>query len=205
MGRIPRRLALEGTADELAVQKAGFDALFDGRAPTPEELGSAAGLDAQRTGVALEAMLEKESLMVTDDGRIDGIAGVTARPTRHQLTVEGRTVHTWCAFDSVGIPAALEATATARTTCGECGREIEVHVTDGAIEPGGLWGFLPTLSDDGGFRLISTFCSRANLFCDGDHLERWYEAAGRPDGEAYTIDELADIGRATWVHCRRSP
>lgn len=201
MERMPERLALEGPPDELVVQKAGFDALLAGRVLNVNELAAAAGLDVPRTHAVLDALAAKESVMVADDGDVDGIAGVTVRSTRHEMTIDGRTVHTWCAFDAVGIPAALDADAVARTTCGRCGTEIEVCVADGVIDSDGPWGFLPTLHDDG-LRLISTFCSRANLFCDRDHLDQWYEHAGRPDGEAYTLAELGDIGRATWAHCR---
>lgn len=200
MNRPSMNLPLDGDADALAVQRVGLDALRRGDVLTPTELGSRAGLDPQRVNEVVAALLRRESVTVTDEGRIDGIAGLTVRPTRHQLTIDGQLSHTWCAFDSVGIPAALGMNATAVTSCGHCQDRIEVQFTAGKTASTEMWGWLPALGSDK-TQLITEFCSAADLFCSRDHLDRWYVAAGRPEGEALPIEDLMEAGRATWAHC----
>lgn len=182
------------------MQAAGFAALRNGEVLTVSELGFRAHLEAGRAEAASERLLGRGALLVTDDGRIDGIAGLTIRPTRHELTIDGTATHTWCAFDSVGIPAALGVDAVARTTCGHCGSPIEVTFTAGATRDTGLWGWMPALDPDER-ALIANFCSKADLFCSRDHLDVWYESAGRPAGDPCTMEELLEMGRATWEHC----
>jgi hypothetical protein len=57
-----------------------------------------------------------------DDGTIVGMDGLTTRRTRHGLVLDGVELWTWCAYDIVGIAAALEAEAIGRTRYGACER-----------------------------------------------------------------------------------
>jgi hypothetical protein len=65
-----------------------------------------------------------------DDRRLVGIHGVTLRPTRHRFMHDGRNQHTLCAYDSIGIPAALRLDATAHTNCPSCGASLAVDIGD---------------------------------------------------------------------------
>ncbi len=195
-----RCLPLDGDDDELALQAAGFAAIRKTEILTPTELGFRAHMEAGRAEAASERLLSRGSLLVTDDGRIDGIAGLTLRPTRHEMIIDGHSTNTWCAFDSVGIPAALGVDATARTACGHCGSPIEVSFTAGATRPSELWGWIPAL-DPNERALIANFCSKADLFCSRDHLEAWWNDQGRPAGDPCPMEELLEMGRATWEHC----
>jgi hypothetical protein len=111
-------LLCEGLSDvafELAA--AGFGALWDGRAVRPEELVPGRAARVRRTALELAGRGRAE---LDDDGRLVGIHGLTLRPTQHAFVHAERTHWTWCAFDSVGIPAALGVDAEARTTCPAC-------------------------------------------------------------------------------------
>jgi alkylmercury lyase len=195
-----RTSPLDGHRDELAVQRAGLAAIRAGQHLTVTELGRAAGLGPTRAQGVIDRLLARQAATVTD-GFVDGIAGLTTRPTKHTLTIDGDDRHTWCAFDAVGIPAALGLDAIATTRCGHCHATIVVTFIAGHAPAAEPWGWLPTL-DRGGNRLIDEFCSAADLFCNRDHLEQWHSRAGSPAGEAHPLDELVDIGRAVWHHCR---
>ena len=132
---------------------------------------------------------------------MDGIAGLTTRPTKHTLTIDGHERHTWCAFDAVGIPAALGLDAVVATRCGYCSAPIDLRFNAGRTDPAESWGWLPAL-DRCGNQLIDEFCSTADLFCSRDHLDQWHSAAGSPPGEAHALGELVQIGQAVWDHCR---
>lgn len=197
---VARCSPLDGDDDELALQAAGFAALLEGAPVTAAELGRAATIGVERAEAARDRLLARETLLATEDGRIDGIAGLSLRPTRHELELDGTSIHTWCAFDSVGIPAAFEADATARTDCGHCGAAIEVRFEAGLTGDTEHSGWMPELDPDE-TALITNFCSKADLFCSRAHLDDWYEASGRPNGDPCSMGELLEMGRVTWQHC----
>src|SRR5699024_10312729 len=140
--------------------------------PTAAELALPARLDVRRAEAAASRLSARETLLVTDENRIEGIAGLTLRPTRHRLTYDGTATHTWCAFDSVGIPAALGVDATATTDCGHCGAAIEIELRAGEVGATERWGWMPALDPDE-TALITNFCSKADLFCSREHLDAW--------------------------------
>lgn len=183
---------------EVAVRRAGFVALLEGRPLTVLELVAASGLPEDVVAATIGTLVAAGRATVAPDGRLDGIAGLTRRPTRHAIArPAGRRLHTWCAFDAVAIPAALGWTATALTTCGACGADLAVAVADG--EPvGEAWGWLPPGDCE---HVLRDFCSSADLFCDRSHLDAWRSAAGDPPGERHPLAALADLGRTAWADC----
>src|SRR5437868_1820615 len=87
------------------------------RAARPEELLRGRGARARRAAIELA---ERGGAHLDHDGRLVGVHGLTLRPARHSFAHTGRTHWTWCAFNSVGIPAALGIDAEVRTTCPAC-------------------------------------------------------------------------------------
>ncbi len=173
-----------GPARGLAVR--GFVALWRGERP---------GVGALTDDAAMvEALVAGGRLEVDEDGLLVGVHGLVARPTAHRIEHPGGLVHTWCAFDAVGIPAALAIDAAAVTSCPACGTALRVVVRAGVPQDKGrhrLW--LP-----GGecAHLVEDFCRHANLYCDADHLASVVRA-GTP-GTAVTVTEAAAMGRAAW-------
>lgn len=112
--------ALPG-ARTLAVK--GFAALWRGDQPHMAELGvDRAVSDTQVRAGRLE---------IDAADRLVGVHGLVARETPHRIEHAGGVVHTWCAFDAIGIPAALGIDATAVTTCPACGAELRVTLRNG--------------------------------------------------------------------------
>jgi Alkylmercury lyase len=133
-------------------------------------------------------------LELDDDGILVGVHGLVARPTAHRIEHAGRSIHTWCALDAIGVPAALALDATAITACPRCGVEMRVALLGGepSAEPDlRLW--LP-----GGpcSHLIDDFCRYANLYCSPEHLAS-VVPADQP-GQAVDVAAAAAIGRTTW-------
>ncbi|MBI4884143.1 MAG: hypothetical protein HY826_08820, partial [Actinobacteria bacterium] len=54
----------------------------------------------------------------------------SAVPTDHQVHAAGRTWFANCAWDAVGICAALHSDGHIETTCADCAEPIEVEVRD---------------------------------------------------------------------------
>ena len=60
----------------------------------------------------------------------------------HRLVLAGVRLHTWCAADAVGISAVLGKTAHVTTSCGSCGRRLQIDPYRGELErvpAGALW------------------------------------------------------------------
>jgi len=72
-----------------------------------------------------------------EDGRVSGAAGLSLTTGPHRIALEGHDIRTWCAFDSIGIAAALGADATIRTDCAVCGTAIALETHAGLRRPTG--------------------------------------------------------------------
>lgn len=130
------------------------------------------------------------------DNRIVGVHGITRTRTRHQMTHGAGRHHTWCAFDAVGIPAAMGIHAIAETACPRCDVPIAIHIVDG--EPRDAKTTLVWLPSDPGAHLIEDFCSKSNVFCSSDHLDEWLDGSPR-HGHIVSLTEAAALGRSTWA------
>ena len=175
---------------------AAFDRLRAGRPVAATALAQDLDTPIADIGTALAAQAAIGRVELDDHGDVVGAHGITLLPTPHTFTAGEAPVHTWCALDAIGIPAAGGDDATVTTSCGHCGERITVTITAGEPINGGdvvLW--LPTAPCD---NLRQQFCPHANLFCNQQHLGQWHEQAGEPEGRALTLAETAAIGRQSW-------
>lgn len=124
------------------------------------------------------------------------LGGGTSISTAHSLRLPNAEMHTWCALDAVGIPAALGLTATVATRCPQCGERITVDVNDGAaVAAGSVTLFCPTGQCD---NVRADFCSVANLFCSPTHLSQWRADNPSAMGESLDLIAAVDLGHAMW-------
>jgi Alkylmercury lyase len=184
-GDLPADAGVSATGRHLRV--AGFVALWRG-----ERLSVADLTDDMAT---VEALVLGGRLELDDHGVVVGVHGLAARPTPHRIEHAGGVVHTWCALDAIGIPAALALDAAAVTTCPACGAALRVTFDAGVpANDGDLRLWLP-----GGrcTHLVEDFCRHANLYCTADHVASKV-APGTP-GWAATVADAAGIGRVDWA------
>ena len=184
-----------GTMPEttLAVRRAAFRRLLSGHPVDLETVADEAGLS---TDAALEAvdLIVSVGMAELEAGMIVGMDGLTTRRTRHGLNLDGVELWTWCAYDIVGIAAALGAEAVGRTQCGACGRSIEVVIREGEPESTAV-GWLP---DESCSNVMAEFCPSALLFCSRAHLDEWRTGRATAPGAALDIENLAERGRTFW-------
>lgn len=129
-----------------------------------------------------------------DDDRLLGVYGLTLKPTEHRLTLADTTFFVWCAFDSVGIPAALKRSAEVSSLCAHCGHELDFTIDTGT--PPGLpvvISWLPQRCDS----VRDEFCPTVNFYCDEAHY-RAATTSGSSASSFLTLEEAAAIGRANW-------
>jgi hypothetical protein len=94
-----------------------------GRAPTADEVGSGAN-DAWRR-------LHDEHAVVLDaQGELLMANPFSAVPTQHRVNADGRDWYGNCAWDAIGICAALHADGRIDSTCPDCDEPIAFAVHD---------------------------------------------------------------------------
>jgi len=123
------------------------------------------------------------------------VHGLARRLTPHRIEHHGEVVHTWCALDAIGIPAALAIDASAVTQCPTCRATLTVTLAQGEPQP--LPGAVLSYPEVRCGHLVHDFCTEANLFCSLDHLQR--RVATGPAGAVMTVDEVAEVGREIWA------
>jgi DNA-binding transcriptional ArsR family regulator len=182
--------------DVLVVRRVAFSALRRSERLDPEQLTHRTGLDPAAPELALRwlddaGLVEKDA----DDNLVD-IAGLTLESTKHQLDFDRQFLHTWCAVDAVGIPAALSLDAHVTTACEYCGASLALDIHHG--EPpfsSPLRGWIPPTECD---NARAEVCPLANLFCSEEHLNEWRVSAGNPKGQPADLARFAALGRQEW-------
>jgi alkylmercury lyase len=167
------------------------------------------GLDylARSTGFGLAAVRDLTAnlaaggwLDLDDASHITGAAGLSLATGPHGLTLRGTPFRTWCAYDALGIAAALEADALVDTVCGQCGKAIRIKFHGGVPDRAGperLW------LADGGDDLRGSFCTPTVLLCGDAHGAAWAQAqAGR--GRLLDVAEGALQGCSEWAGCAQA-
>lgn len=182
-----------------AVQYHGLASLLDGAPLAAAEIAELSGLPLTDIEGGIHALISAGRIDL-DEERVVGVGGLTLNTTVHALRLPNAEMHTWCALDAVGIPAALGLTATVETRCAQCDERIAVDVADGAATAAGhIVLFCPTGQCD---NVRADFCSAANLFCSSAHLSDWRAANPSAIGEELDLNATAELGHAMWGRYR---
>lgn len=167
---------------------------------TITSLAATTGLSQRVVRDVVDALVSVGAAELDGKERVIGMHGLTTRSTRHRLVLDGVALHTWCAIDAVGIPAAVEVDAIVRTTCEHCGELAEIEIRGGrAPEEIGyvLWFPFSACS-----HVVSEFCTQANLYCSEAHITAWRAANGKPDGQVLSLAQAQEFGRLNWSDVR---
>jgi hypothetical protein len=90
----------------------GFALLLRHRRPVElTEVAEVTGLGAEAAGKAVAKLAGAGWLDLDDSGRVAGAAGLSLATGPHGLTLGDTPFRTWCAYDALGIAAALKADA----------------------------------------------------------------------------------------------
>jgi hypothetical protein len=180
------------------LRQAGFALLLRDREPIDVgDLAAAIGIDAGAAGAAVTTLAEAGWLDLDDTGRVIGAAGLSLAIGPHRLTLGDAPFRTWCAYDSLGIAAALGVEASIETNCGQCGAPINLAIRGGVPERAGpelLW------LAEGGAELRGSFCTPTVLLCGEAHGAAWARAQSG-HGALLDLAEGARRGGAEWAGC----
>lgn len=165
------------------------------------------------------ALLDRQGRIRRDQTEaVTGSHGLSLTPTPHELLLEQRSGHarrywTWCAWDAVGILAALNASGRIHSASPSTGAPIQLHFHHGQPsdpEPGLVVFFAdtdccaPASGADNGSEycgpgsVIDDWCPLVNFFEHAEAARAW--AAGHGvRGTAVPLAEATRRGKDAWT------
>jgi alkylmercury lyase len=183
--------------------------LADGHAVSAEDVARLAG-DLGDPTTLVHALAAFGMADVDDQGGITGMI-VTHTPTRHRLETRGHTVYTWCAVDTLFVPAVLGRDATVRSTCPVTRDSIHLEVgADGVraaspestyvsfvapgVTPGVSGGCGAGASDLTGVE--GAFCANANFFASERAADAWLQ--DHPGAAVVPLADGFELAKRIW-------
>jgi alkylmercury lyase len=138
-------------------------------------------------------------------GNIVGIAGLSLNEHPHRLSVDGRGMSTWCALDTLFLPALLGRAAAVESYSPVTREPIRLRVSPERVEQASPAGAVLSMVTVGQDRramtsvqaLWSAFCCHVHFFASREEAERW--AADRDDIAVLSIEEGFELGRRLWA------
>lgn len=100
------------------------------RLPTADEIASHMGFPASDIEAAF-ARLQAQRLLFIEPataGRIRMAPPFSGVPTQHRVEASGKSYFANCAWDALGIPAALHVPAVVHSRCGQSGEPLRLEV-----------------------------------------------------------------------------
>ena len=157
-------------------------------------MAAAAGLPEARVA----AELDRWPLAFRDErGDVIGYAGLTVRQMgEHRVHVDGRSLSTWCAYDTLFLPELLGQTVGVTSRCPTTGTQISLTVGAGGVrdlQPAeAVVSFLApdTVFDDS---VIQSFCQYVHFFACEDAAATW--TSTHEGTFAIPVDDAFEVGR----------
>jgi hypothetical protein len=109
----------------------------DGRPPTTTETAGAFDRDEPEIADAYRRLHDAHALVLFPDTTEVWMANPFCfAPTPHRVTAAGREWAGTCAWDALGIPAALHGDGSIASTCACCGEPVALEVRGGELVEG---------------------------------------------------------------------
>ena len=116
--------------DETRVKVAVYRLFAEtGRRPDPDEVARRAGVERARVLEAYQTLRTQRLLLLEADGATIRMAPpFSGVPTQHRVEVEGIEYFANCAWDALGVPAALHRPGRVRSRCEQSGEPLDLAV-----------------------------------------------------------------------------
>ncbi|MER9876400.1 organomercurial lyase [Mesorhizobium sp. M0195] len=174
--------------------------LAKGRAVDTAQLGRALGISTAEAYALLQRDSIKPFAYFDDRGRVLGFGGLATAPMHHSFEVDGRTLSTWCAWDSLFIPEILGRPARVMSPDPESGEVVRLVVTPDRIESvepyKAVVSFVLPDADVFGTsaaNVMAKFCHFIFFFASRSSGERW--VASRPGTFLYSLDDAFALAK----------
>jgi hypothetical protein len=100
-----------------------------GVAPSADDVAAELGLEHDEVAAIFRRLHDAHALVLEPDSTaIRMLNPFSCVPTQHRVEAGGRSWFANCAWDALGIPAALGVDGHVSSTCPDCGEQIEIEV-----------------------------------------------------------------------------
>lgn len=174
--------------------------LARGEPVSPTQLGRALGTDTDEAAGYLTDSSLSFAVYSNQEGSALGFFGLSTVPTDHRLVVNGRTLWTWCAVDTLFLPALLDVTASVESKDPVTGVPITLTVSPTTIdsvdpEPTVVSVNSPrSWETTSATRLIVTACHYIHFFVSPDSGRRWTDT--HPDTVLLSVEDAFAFGQS---------
>lgn len=204
-----KRPSLEELAEALSGAAPDFDAaqervalsvyrlLAQGHPVPAAEVAQAADVPLE----LVEDLLDRwPGVFRDDEGRVIGFWGLAIAeltPT-HRFEVDDRTLHAWCAWDTLFLPAILGTSARVTSMCPTTDQRLELVVGPDEVtatsHPDAVVSFLVPEGSFGA-DVVQSFCHFVHFFADREAGDRW--VAEHEGTFLLSLDQAFELGRLT--------
>jgi len=129
--------------------------------------------------------------------RVIGYWGLTLSRTTHRLRADGCDLYTWCAWDTLFLPALLGTEAEVRSLCRGSREPVQLTVGPSAVEsadPPGLWvSFLLPEASAVRANPVASFCHYVHFFRSREAARSWLEE--HPEAFLLSLADAYEVGR----------
>jgi hypothetical protein len=141
--------------------------------------------EMQRTG---HIQLDSEAFVV-------GAVGLSLIPTTHEISIDGRKFWAWCAFDVIGIFAALHASGFVQSLDPSCHEKLRLEFVKGVPQDRALTVFMADLPS--GSSICGNWCSKVNFFTSVQSAHAWIQM-NQAKGSLISVENLLPVAQEVW-------
>jgi alkylmercury lyase len=186
--------SLAGTfpgSDDAPLARALLRELAQGQPVSTAALAASTGRDEHDVTATLSRW---PNVRRDEQARVEAFGGLSLRPTKHHFDVGGRRLYTWCAWDTLFLPALLHDQAEVESSCPMTGSEVRLAVAPErvlAAQPEDVWVSFPaqTSTDE----IVESFCCHVHFLAGADSAGRW--ASAGPGAFALGLADAFELGR----------
>ena len=135
-------------------------------------------------------------------GRVVAFSGLSLTSTAHRFTIGGRQLYTWCAWDTLFLPAMLGRPADVESTCAVTGSDVRLTVDPNGVrqlDPQPLWVSFPPAATTSTADITGAFCCHVHFLAMPAAAEHWLNR--HPDDTVLDIDDAYKLGRKATRCC----
>jgi alkylmercury lyase len=178
--------------DDAPLARALLRELAGGEPVAPATLATAA--DRAECDVT-QALARWPNVRRDELGRVEAFGGLSLRPTEHCFDVGGLRLFTWCAWDTLFLPALLDEQAQVESTCPVTDVRVSLTVARERVlasRPEDVWVSFPPPARTSTATIVESFCCHVHFLAGKAVAARWVSAR---DCLVFDLDDAFELGR----------